>query len=166
MRDFVPVRTGLGEKIIALVGGWWRDWMGDWRVLVLGLVAGDGSYVAALVIDVDLAGGRIRQQIPFVGRWRIWIRRHVDDGRRRGSGRRRCRGASRNRDRQKQWERGSRNPWIHDASVIRAGNILMNILSPSDANRKQNDRSYRALFLRDAENFAEVHDCFFEAGTE
>jgi hypothetical protein len=36
-----------------------RDWVRDRRVLVGGLVAGDGADVAALVIDVDLAGGRI-----------------------------------------------------------------------------------------------------------
>jgi hypothetical protein len=36
-----------------------RDWVRNWRILVGGLVAGDGADVAALVIDVDLAGGRI-----------------------------------------------------------------------------------------------------------
>ena len=36
------------------------DWVRDWGVLVGGFVAGDGADVAALVIDVDLAGGWIR----------------------------------------------------------------------------------------------------------
>ena len=52
----------------------WNRW-----VLVGWLVAGYGADVAALVIDVDLAGGGIGKQIPFVGRGRIGIGRHVDD---------------------------------------------------------------------------------------
>jgi hypothetical protein len=35
--------------------------MGDWGVLIRGLVTGDGAYIATLVIDVDLTGGRIGQ---------------------------------------------------------------------------------------------------------
>jgi hypothetical protein len=84
--------------------------MRDWRVLVGRLVAGDGAYVTALVIDVDLAGGRIGQQIPFVRRRRIGIGRHVDDWRRgRSRGRRRRRGACGERDRCEQRQRQSRN---------------------------------------------------------
>ncbi len=35
------------------------DRVRDWGVLVGGFVAGDGADVAALMIDVNLAGGRI-----------------------------------------------------------------------------------------------------------
>ena len=70
------------------------------RVLVGGLVAGDGADVTALVIDVDLAGGWVGQQVPFVGRRRIGIGRHIDDWLRGSRSRRwRRRGACGDRER-------------------------------------------------------------------
>ena len=33
--------------------------MRDWGILIGGLVAGDGADVAALMIDINLSGGRI-----------------------------------------------------------------------------------------------------------
>ena len=84
--------------------------MRDWRVLVGRFVAGNGSHVAALVIDVDLAGGRIRQQIPFVRRRRVGIGRHINDWRGgRSRGRRWRRSACDERDRGEQRQRQSRN---------------------------------------------------------
>jgi hypothetical protein len=140
--------------------------MWDWGVLVGGLVAGDRADITALMIDVDLAGGRIGQQVPFVRRRRIGIARHIDDWSRRRCRRRRCCGASRNRDRQEQGKRSSRNPWIHDESVVRAEKILKIILSPYGTNRKRERRPERALLAWDAEDFAEMRDGFLEAGAE
>ena len=93
------------------------DRMRDRRVLIGGLIAGDGADVAALMIDVNLAGGRVRQQVPLIGRRRIWIGRHIDDRRRGRSGGRRRGRARRNRQRQDQGN-GCRNLSIHDAAKI------------------------------------------------
>src|SRR5208282_2685812 len=75
--------------------------MRDGRVLVCGLVAGDGADVTALVINVDLAGGRVGKKVPFVGRGRIGVGRSIDD-RRRGRSWWRRRRAGCERERQQQ----------------------------------------------------------------
>jgi hypothetical protein len=62
MKPILGFQTSSGRGnpcTLVLICVW--DWVRDWRVLVLGLVAGDGSYVTALVIDVNLTGGRIWQ---------------------------------------------------------------------------------------------------------
>src|ERR1700691_5771842 len=146
MRDLVPVWT-----FLSVCGFRGLNWMRDWGVLVGGLVAGDGADVAALVIDVDLARGRVGQQVPFVGWRRIGIGWHIDDWRGSGRRRRRRRSASRDCERQKQGKRGWRNLPIHDAAQIGAREATF-IFAPDWVNRKPCDACASAVGAREGED--------------